>query len=68
MTLDQNSLFPESDKHEVVYNWLQCFDPGFLQKELEGTGLEIKSVYSDVCGNEYDSTLTEFAVVMEKSG
>ncbi len=65
--LDKYSLFPESGKNETVYNWLQCYSVDSFKQELEETGLKVQSIYSDVCGNEYDSNLTEFAVVMEKS-
>lgn len=65
--LDKYSLFSQSGKNEVVYNWLQCFDIESLKSELTDAQLTVQSIYSDVCGNEYDSDLTEFAVVIEKN-
>lgn len=64
--LDKYSLFTESGKSEVVYNWLQCFDIESFQRELVGTGLRVQSVFADVSGNEYDSDKSEFAVIIEK--
>jgi len=64
--LDMYSLFTQSDKSEVVYNWLQCFNLETLTQELAGAGLKVQAVYSDVCGNEYNSNHTEFAVVVER--
>jgi hypothetical protein len=65
--LDKYSLFLRSGKKEIVYNWLQCFDIDSLKKEVEDAELNMQSVFSDVCGNEYNSDLTELAVVVEKS-
>lgn len=64
--LDKYSLFPQSGESEVVYNWLQCFSLDTLKQELAGAGLKVQAVYSDVCGNDYNSNLSEFAVVVEK--
>ncbi|TVZ41012.1 methyltransferase family protein [Alteromonadaceae bacterium 2753L.S.0a.02] len=65
--LDKYSLFSQSGKTEVVYNWLQCFSPETLTRELANAGLRVQALYSDVCGNKYHADLLEFAVVVEKT-
>ncbi|AJQ94777.1 class I SAM-dependent methyltransferase [Gynuella sunshinyii] len=65
--LDKYSLFTQSGKSEVVYNWLQCFSLETLKQELANAGLRVQAVYSDVCGNNYNPNLTEFAVVVERN-
>ncbi len=65
--LDKYSIFTESGKQEVVYNWLKCFDLETLKQEFADSGLKVSATYSDVSGNEYNSELTEFAVVVEKN-
>lgn len=62
--LDKYSLFSQAGRCEVVYNWLQCFSVETLKQEFEDAGLRVQAVYADVCGHEYHSELTEFAVVV----
>lgn len=65
--LDKYSLFSQSGKYEVVYNWLQCYDTESLRAEFKESGLRIESIYSDVSGNEYDSASSEFAVIADQN-
>ncbi|WP_373070433.1 class I SAM-dependent methyltransferase [Sulfurimonas sp.] len=65
VSLDKYTIIEES-KSYVVYNWFQYFSPETLQKELENSGLTIKSIYKDVAGSVYDENHTEFAVVATK--
>ena len=56
----------EQTKMRTVYNWLQCFTPDTLGKELAESGLSVESIYADVAGSEYDPDYTEFAIVAKK--
>jgi ubiquinone/menaquinone biosynthesis C-methylase UbiE len=64
--LDKYSLFSESGKQEVVYNWLQCFDLATLANELNASGFRVIEQYGNVRGSVFDADSTEFAVVIEK--
>jgi len=63
--LDKFSLV-EATRTRTVYNWLQCFIPETLEKELAECGFAVEKFYSDVAGSEYDPDSTEFAVVARK--
>jgi SAM-dependent methyltransferase len=65
VSLDKYTII-ERGRQREVYNWLQYFTPQSLENEARAAGLEIEATYADVAGNQYDSSATEFAVVMTK--
>ncbi len=65
VTLDQYTII-EQNPTRVVYNWLQYFAPGDLERELGKDGFSIQGLYSDVAGTPYDQTSSEFAVVADR--
>jgi len=56
----------EATRTRVIYNWLQYFNPGELEKEFVECGFTIEELYSDVAGAPYDSQAGEFAIVAQK--
>ena len=60
--LDKYTIIGKKDKREV-YNWLQCFSPESLKKELNESGIEVSEIYSDVAGSGYREDSPEFAIV-----
>ena len=65
VALDKYTVIEESQKR-IVYNWLQYFSTDTLKKEFEENGFNIKEVYTDVAGTQYNPESTEFAVVAQK--
>lgn len=65
VVLDKYTII-EPDRTREVYNWLQYFSPEELEQEFTEAGFEVKALYSDVAGSEYDRNSSEFAVVAEK--
>ncbi len=66
VVLDKYTIV-DSERTRQVYNWLQCFAPGDLEKELAEEGFRVRGLYSDVAGKEYNPKSTEFAVIAEKA-
>jgi hypothetical protein len=62
VVLDKYTII-QPDQIRTVYNWLQCFSPESLSKELREHGLFIQEVCADVAGAPYDPNSNEFAVV-----
>jgi SAM-dependent methyltransferase len=56
----------ERHRTRVVYNWLQYFSPGDLEKEFMGAGFSVEAVYGDVSGAKYNARSDEFAVVAKR--
>lgn len=65
VSLDQYTII-EQNRTRVVYNWLQYFAPGDLERELGKAGFSIQGLYSDVAGTPYDQTSSEFAVIADR--
>ncbi|SEL99238.1 Methyltransferase domain-containing protein [Syntrophus gentianae] len=57
----------ESERTRQVYNWLQYFAPGDLEREFVDAGLYVKGIYSDVAGTPYNPKSGEFAVIVNKA-
>ncbi len=62
VVLDKYTII-ESGRIRTVYNWLQYFTPGDLQREFNEAGFSVKGLYSDVAGTPYDQNSPEFAVI-----
>lgn len=60
--LDRYTIF-EPERSWEVYNWLQYFSPADLETEFAAAGLRIAATFANVCGDPYDSTAEEFAVI-----
>ena len=67
VTLDKYTIV-EAERIRTVYNWLQYFEPEALQTSFREAGFSADEVYSDVAGNPYDQTKSEFAVVGMRMG
>lgn len=65
VVLDKYTLV-EASRTRVVYNWLQYFSPGALEREFAECGFTIEKLCSDVAGSAFDLETTEFAVVAKK--
>jgi len=64
--LDKYTII-EPGRARQVYNWLQYFTPGGLEREFVEAGFCVKGIYSDVAGNPYDQKSGEFAVVVNRA-
>ncbi len=64
--LDKYTII-ESKRTRQVYNWMQCFTPDDLEREVIEAGFYVKGIYSDVAGNPYDQESAEFAVIINKA-
>jgi len=65
VVLDKYTIV-EADRTRTVYNWLQYFGPGILERELVESGFKVEGFYLDVAGSPFDSENEEFAVVARK--
>lgn len=65
LALDKYTII-EPHRTREIYNWLQHFEPGDLEKELVEAGFAIEDIYSDVAGTPYDANSCEFAVVASR--
>ena len=65
VVLDKYTIV-EATRTRTVYNWLQYFTSGILEKELAECGFAVEDFYSDVAGSPYKPEATEFAVVAKK--
>ena len=54
------------EREKVIYNWLQCYFPDSLRKELEECGLSVIELLGDVAGKGYDPEGDVFAVIAGK--
>ncbi len=60
--LDKYTII-EKAQTRVIYNWLQYYCIETLKREFEDKDFEVLEVYSDVCGQLYNTKSLEFAVV-----
>ena len=65
VVLDKYTIV-EAGRTRTVYNWLQYFGLGVLERELVESGFKVEGSYSDVAGSPFDSENEEFAVVARK--
>lgn len=63
--LDKYTII-EKNRTRVVYNWLQYYCVETLRREFEDKGFEVMEIFSDVCGQPYNTESLEFAVVASK--
>jgi len=47
----------------TIYNWLQYFSPGALQREFEKAGFTQQEFYGNVAGAPFAECASEFAIV-----
>lgn len=66
LLLDKHVILEENRTREI-YNWLKCFDLASIKSELHNAGFEVESYFSNVCGDAYDETSHEIALVAKKS-
>ena len=66
VVLDKYTII-EPQRTRTVYNWLQHFSPGDLEREFVDAGFSIEGFYSDVAGTQYDEKSSEFAVIAKKN-
>ena len=66
LILDKYTIIEEA-RTRTVYNWLQCFSPEALERELVECRFTIEELYSDVAGSPFDAEAEEFAVVAHKA-
>ena len=65
VVLDKYTIV-EQDRMRTVYNWLQYFSSGDLEREFANAGFSAVELYSDVAGTPFDSQSMEFAAVATK--
>jgi len=65
LLLDKYTIV-ERDRVRRIFNWLQCFTPAVLERELADRGLRVAERWGDVAGGSYVPTATEFAIVAER--
>lgn len=56
----------EPDRERLVYNWLQCYSPGTLERELSASGFQIQEHFANVAGDPFAGDTIEMAVVLTK--
>ena len=66
VSLDKYTVIEPSRTREI-YNWLQSFTPGSLERELAEAGLETAELLGDVAGESYDPSSDQFAVVVRRA-
>lgn len=66
VVLDKYTII-EIDRIRTIYNWLQCFSPEDLGKELVDCKFKVENYYSDVAGSPFDTGSEEFAVIARKT-
>lgn len=57
----------EAERERVVYNWLQCFNPQSLDRELNPAGLKVCELYDNVAGEPYSGAAPDLGVVAMKA-
>lgn len=57
----------EADRVRTIFNWLQCFSPESLVRELLEAGFDAPRLFGDVAGAVFDDQATEFAVAATKA-
>jgi len=67
VVLDQYTII-EAARTRTVYNWLQYFSPGDLEREFKEGGFMVEGFYADVAGSPFTPEGHEFAVVAKKQG
>ncbi|MGW8265618.1 MAG: SAM-dependent methyltransferase [Longimicrobiales bacterium] len=60
--LDRHAVVEESRSREI-FNWIRCYDPETLSRELHESGWEVVEVLGSLAGEDYDPTRQDFAVV-----
>ncbi len=65
LVLDKYTIV-EAARTRTVYNWMKCFSPAELEKELNECGFSVEGLYSDVAGKPYDQKSSEFAVIFSR--
>ncbi|MBI9074623.1 MAG: class I SAM-dependent methyltransferase [Desulfatibacillum sp.] len=65
LILGKHTLVEEHRTREI-FNWLQCFSPKTLSRELGAKGFRILESYSDVAGTPCQEDGSEMAVVIQK--
>jgi cyclopropane fatty-acyl-phospholipid synthase-like methyltransferase len=65
LVLDKYTIV-ETDRIKTIYNWLQCFSPEDIRKELVDCEFKVENYYSDVAGSPFDPESEEFAVIARK--
>ncbi len=53
----------EQSRTRDIYNWVQCFDPDSIRRELETAGIEFTEHFSNIAGDLWQSDSREIAVV-----
>lgn len=78
LSLRQDVIYPDNvllkqtnilikNQFPMTFNiWEQYFKKDCLIKEFSQVGFEIKGIYSDVCGKQYNKGNEEIAIVLEK--
>ena len=62
VVLDKYTIV-EAKRTRTIYNWLQYFSPGSLQREFEKAGFTQQEFYGNVAGAPYAESASEFAIV-----
>lgn len=65
VVLDKYTIV-EANRSRTIYNWLQYFSPGNLEKEFTENGFLVEELRGDVAGSVYQPDKEEFAVVARK--
>jgi 2-polyprenyl-3-methyl-5-hydroxy-6-metoxy-1,4-benzoquinol methylase len=63
--LDKYTII-EADRTRTIYNWLQYYDPGKLEKEFSKYGFKNINLYSDVAGTTFNPESKEYAIEAHK--
>lgn len=64
--LDRHAVV-EAGRSREIFNWIQCYDPETLSRELHESGWEVVEVLGSLAGGDFDPARQDFAVVARPS-
>jgi cyclopropane fatty-acyl-phospholipid synthase-like methyltransferase len=67
VVLDKYTLIEEG-RTRTFYNWLQCFNPEALEREVTRAGLMVEATLGNVAGDVFEPAADEFAIIARKPG
>jgi len=64
--LDRHAVI-EANRQRELFNWIQCYDPARLSRELAESGWEVEENLGTLAGDPYDPSRHDFGVVARPS-
>lgn len=64
--LDRHAII-EADRQRELFNWIQCYEPVRLSRELDQSGWEVEETLGTLAGDPFDPSRHDFGVVARPS-